>query len=63
MLSISFSNPTQLTESQIKAFKERISYISTKIISCNVDQDLVQIFLDKKINLIEKKKLFIPVKN
>ena len=57
MLSIYFSNTTQLNESQIKAFKERISYISSKIISCNLDKNLVKIFLDKKINLIEKKKI------
>jgi hypothetical protein len=59
MLSISFSNTTPLSESQIKAFKERVSYISSKIISCNFSKDLIQIFFDKKINILEKKKIIL----
>jgi seryl-tRNA synthetase len=57
MLSIYFKNSYLLDESQKKFFKERVSYVNQKIISCKFNKDLIYIFLNKRINIIEKKKI------
>jgi len=57
MLSVSFSNIRPLNEGQVKAFKERVSYISSKIISCNFNKNLIKIYFENEINLLEKKRI------
>ena len=56
MLSLNFINSYLLDENQKKNFKERVSYVNPKIISCKFNKDQIKIFFNKKINVIEKKK-------
>lgn len=59
MLNVYFKNNYLLSESQKKLFKERVSYVNSKIISCKFNKNLIYIFFSKKINLIEKKKIIL----
>ena len=57
MYSIEIQNKYSLDQNQIKAFKERISYLNSHIISCKFNNNIIKLVFDKNITVKEKNSL------
>jgi seryl-tRNA synthetase len=55
MTNFFFLEENFLDGNQVKAFKERVSYLNSKIISCNYKNNRFKLTFSKKINFTEKK--------
>jgi seryl-tRNA synthetase len=54
MFNIIFSYSNKFSQTQVKFFKERISYLSPKIIFCSLKKNKIKIHFNEKINKNEK---------
>jgi hypothetical protein len=50
-----FFEEKSLDKNQVKAFKERVSYLNSNIIACNYKNNNFKLTFNKKINFTEKK--------
>jgi len=57
MTNFFFFEEKFLNENQVKAFKERVSYINSNIIACNYKNNNFKLTFNKKINFAEEKKI------
>ena len=57
MYSIEILNKYSLDQNQIKAFKERVSYLNSHIISCKFNNNIIKLLFDKNITVKEKNSL------